>query len=315
VVKWPKEEYGNFYTGDSYIVLKTTADPDSGKLLWDVHFWLGTETTTDEMGTAAYKTVELDDLKDGAPIQHREVQGHESGEFRAMFGQINYLEGGVESGFNKVEPDAYLAKLLMVRKDGGLIRVTQIPLARASLNQGDCFILDAGRKIYTWFGDSSSPFEKNKCNLVAQNMSGERLGKATVVAAEDDAAAFWELLGGEGEIASAERGNSLQHSQSLDMSSIALYRLSDETGELVFNEVARGEINAGMLDSSDVFILDDTEELFVWVGAGASDAERRKAMETAQKYLESMSKPMHTPISMYREGQTIRNATWKRIMG
>jgi len=50
------------YDGDSYIILNAyKKSPDSDVLSYDLHFWLGEETTQDEAGTAAYKTVELDD--------------------------------------------------------------------------------------------------------------------------------------------------------------------------------------------------------------------------------------------------------------
>jgi hypothetical protein len=47
----PKNSYGTFYEGDSYIVLYTYKSPGSQKLMWNIHFWLGKESTQDEMVT------------------------------------------------------------------------------------------------------------------------------------------------------------------------------------------------------------------------------------------------------------------------
>lgn len=66
VVAWPQADYGTFYSGDSFIVLKTTKQGNAFR--WDVHFWLGEHTTQDEAGTAAYKTVELDDSLGASPV-------------------------------------------------------------------------------------------------------------------------------------------------------------------------------------------------------------------------------------------------------
>ena len=64
VVSWPSDRTGSFYDGDSYIILHTyQKTPDSEALSFDLHFWLGENTSQDEAGTAAYKTVELDDRK------------------------------------------------------------------------------------------------------------------------------------------------------------------------------------------------------------------------------------------------------------
>ncbi len=53
---WPAEKFGQFYAGDSYLILNTTVSK-SGKFEWDLFFWLGKDSSVDEMGIAAYKTV------------------------------------------------------------------------------------------------------------------------------------------------------------------------------------------------------------------------------------------------------------------
>ncbi|RUS90548.1 hypothetical protein EGW08_001725 [Elysia chlorotica] len=82
VVPIAKEFYGEFFRGDSYIVLSIK---DVRGLDSHVHFWLGNDTSQDEAGVAAYKSVELDDLLGGSPVEHREVEGHESRRFLGYF--------------------------------------------------------------------------------------------------------------------------------------------------------------------------------------------------------------------------------------
>jgi len=160
---WPKNSYGSFYSGDSYIVLRTyKPKPDSDKLAWDVHFWLGKFTTQDEAGTAAYKTVELDDFLGGAPVQYREVQGFESERFLKIFPHgIRLLEGGIETGFHHVEPKSYRPRLLHI-KGKKHVRVFEVDLTYKSLNSGDVFILDGGIDIIQWNGSKSGILEKAK---------------------------------------------------------------------------------------------------------------------------------------------------------
>mmetsp|Transcript_17421 Transcript_17421/g.54765 ORF Transcript_17421/g.54765 Transcript_17421/m.54765 type:complete len:248 (+) Transcript_17421:74-817(+) len=185
--------YGKFHKGDSYIVLHTVEDPDSGKLKHTIHFFLGSETSIDEQGTAAYKTVELDDYFDGEPVQAREVMGEESQAFKDLFGgSIEYLEGGVDSGFKHVKPEGHDPRLFVARKVKGKTAVLQIPLKKSCIAPGDCYVLDAPDKIYVYDGEGASPFEKNAANDKAENIENERTG--TAVATHDIDDGFWALL-------------------------------------------------------------------------------------------------------------------------
>lgn len=320
VVPWPKEKYGTFHTGDSYIVLHCEPDvnPETGektdKLDRNIHFWLGTKTSTDEKGTAAYKTVELDDFFDGEASQFREVQGFESQEFQALFPKgISYLAGGVESGFNVTQEDIFITKLYQVRRNAKKqIIIEEEAVARASLNHRDSFILDTGKKIYLWHGDSASPFLKQAANTRAENMESERDGAATVVQEVD--AEFWEKLGGEGDITAADAvGEELPP----DFGEGVLYNVQiNEDRELSVTEVARGELTKSMLDTTGVMMLDTRTEIFMWLGAQASGLEKRSAMKTATNYLKSNGRDVNkTAITILKEGHDNKNKTWFSIMG
>jgi gelsolin len=304
VPKNDPEFHGKFFSGDAYIVLHTYNAVDAegkktDKLLYNVHFWLGAECTQDEQGTAAYKTVELDDLLGDLPVQYREVQGFESKEFLDLYGgQITIMKGGIESGFNKVKPQEYKPRLLHMK---GLkqVRVTEVPLTHKSLNAGDVFLLDAGLDLYQWNGPTAGIAEKRKCMDLVANLKKDRNGKPKSIILDglEDCEPFWKLLGGKpASVAPAT-------SDDIKIEKIkALYRLSDESGELKKTKVAEGGLRKSHLETKDVFILDIGHSVYVWIGKGASKQERAKGIEFGTKHVKDSGRPDHIPVSRVLEG-------------
>ena len=177
VERVPSSEYRKFYRGDSYILLYTYVEPESTSFSYNVHFWIGSSSSADEYGVAAYKTVELDDLLGGAPVQYREMEGYESELFLSYFaadgpcpGSITLLEGGYDSGFRHVTVEEYQPRLLWVRQENKQMLSSELTCSLSSLNKGDCFILDSGSELYIYRGEESSPFEKNKAIEIANTM-------------------------------------------------------------------------------------------------------------------------------------------------
>jgi len=270
-------------------------------------------TSQDEAGTAAYKTVELDDHLHGAPIQHREVQGYESSLFLTYFKDtIHILEGGVDTGFKHVKPEEYKPRLLHL-KGKKKVRVTQVDLSFKSLNSGDVFLLDNGLIIYQWEGSKSGPQEKQKGASLSHAIASERNGKAKVQVLEesDKDKDFWKILG-EGAIQSAAQGGDDNETDKGPEAKI-LFRLSDSSGKFEFKEVAKGAaVKKDKLDSNDVFILDTGNEVYAWIGKGASVQEKAKALSFAQEYLTKYNRPAHLPIARILEGG--ENATFNNAL-
>jgi len=306
VVAVPKETYGSFFAGDSYICLHTYVSPENKeKKLYNVHFWLGLESSQDEMGTAAYKTVELDDYLGDLPVQYREVQGSESDEFLALWkGKINILKGGIASGFNTVKPAEYKPRLMHL-KGQKQIRVTEVDLKVSSLNQGDVFILDAGLNLYQWNAPSSGIGEKRKGAEMLEALKRERNGKpkSAVVDGLEDYPEFWTFFGGKpakDQIAAATSDDIKVETKK------TLYELSDKSGALKKTQVGEcasgGTFKKSELKTDEVFILDLGTMIFAWIGKGASAAERANGIKFATDHLATTGRPMSTPVSRVMEG-------------
>lgn len=317
VVPWPKEKYGEFYDGDSYIVLHTYK-VGNDKLGHDIFFWLGSKTTQDEAGTAAYKTVELDEFLHGAATQHRETQQQPSDEFLALFRHYSIRSGGVRSGFTHVEheePKEVLTLLRIFKNPGatriGSIIVHEVEPTWQSLDENDVFVLDKGNKIWVWQGKNCSPMEKGKAAQVVNDMTQAKHVDVEVLSQHESRSRIVvDLLGGKeaGQISfQAPRPGSFARrtaGESPDTRPRKLFRLSDASGQLSFDLVKDGDrVQKSDLDGRDVFIYDTGSRLWVWQGLEASANEKAMWIKVAQSYVrwlqesQEASEAYLTPIS------------------
>lgn len=281
------------------------------KLSWDVHFWLGLETTQDEAGAAAILTVQLDDLLGGAPIQYREVQEHESQRFLNYFKSgIRYMPGGVASGFKKTEINSAGEKRLFQVKGKKNIRVRQVDLSISSMNKGDCFILDAGNDIYVYVGKSSKRVEKMKAISAANQVRDQdHNGRSRVhivdeFSSENDLEQFFQILGSgsPSQVPDESTSEDDESFERKDESITTLYTVSDASGQLKITPIAQKPLKQEMLNTNDVFILDTGSGIYVWVGKKATEQEKKQGMSRAQGFLQTKKYPVWTKVTRIVEG-------------
>ncbi|KAK7124890.1 hypothetical protein R3I94_019073 [Phoxinus phoxinus] len=306
LVPVPQNLHGSFYIGDAYLVLHTVKQKNS--CFYDLHFWLGKECSQDESTAAAIFTIQLDDYLGGKPVQYRELQGFESNNFTSYYkGGITYKTGGVASGFQHVVTNDLTARRLFHIKGRRTVRATEVPLAWASFNNGDCFIADLGAVIFQWCGSKCNKFERLKAAQVATGIrDNERNGRAQLVVVEEgqEPAEMMKVLGAKIEIPEGDDNEDAVADMS-NRKMAKLYMVSDATGKMQVSLVSEeNPFSQSDLLSEECFILDHgkSKMIFVWKGRNANPSERKEAMKTAEGFIKQMGYPENTQIQVLPEG-------------
>ncbi|RIA04853.1 hypothetical protein BRARA_K00851 [Brassica rapa] len=313
----PKSSIGKFFTGDSYIVLKTTA-LKTGALRHDIHYWLGKDTSQDEAGTAAVKTVELDAALGGRAVQYREVQGHETEKFLSYFKPcIIPQESGVASGFKHVEAEEHITRLFVCRGKH-VVHVKEVTFARSSLTHDDIYILDTKSKIFQFNGSNSSIQERAKALEVVQYIKDTyHDGTCEVATVEDgrlmadaDSGEFWGFFGGFAPLP-RKTANDEDKTHTSDIKKLFCV----EKGQA--NPVEGDSLKREMLDTSKCYILDCGLEVFVWMGRTTSLDDRKTASGAAEEMIRSSERPKSQMIRIIEGFETVtfrsKFDTWAQV--
>jgi len=232
------------------------------------------------MGTAAYKTVELDTFLKGKAVQMRETQGNESDLFRSYFLRgIVYNTGGVESGFKKVNAfdyNNYQPLLYRVHNNS----VNQVPLTINSLTQDDVFILDGGLSIYVYTGETASHKERLLAQYAALNMKECRKDCLIFDVTASDNEQFLNTIS--------------KHTENYTIAN--LYKIQEADNVTSVTQV-QGPITYESFDTHDAFTFSVSQSTFVWIGKQSSYNEMLNAWRVATRVAEPTSS-----ITLVKEG-------------
>ncbi|NXD37111.1 VILI protein, partial [Copsychus sechellarum] len=308
MVPVPTKSYGNFYEGDCYVVLSTRKS--GSNFSYDIHYWLGKESSQDEQGAAAIYTTQMDDHLGSVAVQHREVQGHESETFRAYFKQgIIYKKGGVASGMKHVETNTYNVQRLLHVKGKKNVVAGEVEMSWKSFNRGDVFLLDLGQLIIQWNGPESNRNERLRAMTLAKDIRDRERGgraKVGVVDGEDEDASpelmkvLKHVLGEKRDIQPAIPDEKVDQ---IVKSSLKLYHVSNASGNLVIQEVGVPPLTQDMLLHEDCYILDQGGiRIFVWKGKNASKEEKQQAMSRALGFIKAKNYPDSTSVETENDG-------------
>jgi hypothetical protein len=150
-----------------------------------------------------------------------------------------------------------------------------------AFGRGDCYLVDAGPKIYLWIGPKSTADEKFLTAASAVMKDTARKGHADIDRIEggNEPESFKSLFD-DFRLTDDDTAGILRKVQ-METHEHKLWRVHREGDETFFAEVSREKPS---LKSDDVFILDAWDTFFVWRGEDASAREKFDATILARRY-------------------------------
>lgn len=288
VMKWPEKQYGTFYQGDSFIVLNIISSDEH-----NAHLWIGSESTPDEIGTASFKILQLDEYLGKTCSIFYEAQGNESELFISYFKVLTVLQGGVDADYTNKNVQKFKPRLFHIRGVGSKIQSREVSITKENLDDDDVYVLDVGLKLFNWRGRNSNSFEKFHATYICNLIKQERNGKVEVISvdqgdykgiADDQMKEFWSFFERVKDSKEPQKPKCLlTRKNCLKPPKIrAMKKISDAEGKLQFYDV---EYSKDSLKSEDAFLIDRGDAIVIWVGKGASRNEKRFAFAYGKKYI------------------------------
>ncbi|KAI8796832.1 protein flightless-1 [Biomphalaria glabrata] len=325
-VRLPDEELGIFHTEDCYVFLcrywvpvelpEGEEDLDDEDLPEDefkciVYFWQG--RTASNMGWLTF-TFSLqkkfqalfgDKLEVVRQFQQQENLTFLSHFKRKFIIKLGKRPAGRPADSAKVKPST---EFFQLRANGSPIATRCIQLEKPDavwLNTHFCFILmvpfdsdDLKGIVYVWVGKKADHKEAQLTEEIAYMMYKDGFTVQMINEGEEPENFFWVGIGGK---KSYDQDASYMHYA-------RLFRCSNEKGYFTVSEKCADFCQDDLADD-DVMLLDNGEQVYLWVGKKTSDVEIKLAFKSAQVYIQHLrnkqpDKPRKLLLAMkYKENR------------
>ncbi|GFS01023.1 protein flightless-1 homolog [Elysia marginata] len=333
-VRLPDEELGIFHTEDCYVFLcrywvpvelpEGEEDIDEEDLPEDefkciVYFWQG--RTASNMGWLTFtfslqkKFQALFGDKLEVVRQHQQQENlkflsHFKRKFIIRLGKrpLGRIPTSASADANKGKPAKPSTELFQLRANGSPIATRCIQLENPNatwLNPRFCFILmvpfdsdELKGIVYVWVGKRADHKEAQIAEEIAYMMYKDGFTIQMINEGEEPENFFWVGIGGKKPY---DEDSSFMHYA-------RLFRCSNEKGYFTVSEKCADFCQDDLADD-DVMVLDNGEQVYLWVGKKTSDVEIKLAFKSAQVYIQHLrnkqaDKPRKLLLAMkYKENK------------
>ncbi|CAG9834779.1 unnamed protein product [Diabrotica balteata] len=289
-IRLPEEELGTFYSQDCYVFLcrywddtdESMPEDEMDDFQWVCYFWQGRDASN--MGWLTFTFTLQKKFK--ALFQDklevlRTYQQQENMKFMAHF-KRKFI---IKQGKRNKKIDKKDVEFYHLRSNGSALytRLVQIKPDATLLNSAFCYILnvpfeqdDDSGIVYVWIGSKSDPDEARIVQEIAEEMFNSPWVTLQVLTeGEEPDNFFWLGLGGK-----------KPYEQDAEfMEYTRLFRCSNEKGYFIVSEKCSDFCQDDLADD-DIMILDNGEQIFLWLGAKCSEVEIKLALKSAQVYIQ-----------------------------
>ncbi|KAI5719900.1 hypothetical protein M8J76_016466 [Diaphorina citri] len=295
--KLPEEEMGHFYSGDCYVFLCRywvpieeeeeggTNNTEEDDIQCVVYFWQGREAGNMGWLTFTFGLQKKFKALFGEKLEVvRTHQQQENLKFLAHF-KRKFV---IHSGKRKQPKDPAQVEFFQLRANGNILcsRLIQIKPDASNLCSAFCYILrvpfnqddTGGGIVYVWLGREADPEDVKLIEDLAEEMFNNPWVTLQILnEGEEPENFFWVGLGGKKPYETS--GQFMRHTR--------LFRCSNEKGYFTVSEKCTDFCQDDLADD-DMMILDNGEQVFLWLGSKCSEVEVKLAYKSALVYIQHL---------------------------